>query len=154
MNQLSIAINEYIAVSGNDRTGLLPLLQKLKDHGFTLNEDVLLQVAAAFQLSPADVYGTATFYPYLFNASQGKYVIRICRNISCTMKNGQEMLQEITRQLKIKVGETTADKKFTLLNANCLGWCHKAPAMMINEVVFTDLTPQKISQILQDYISK
>jgi NADH:ubiquinone oxidoreductase subunit E len=56
--------------------------------------------------------------------------------------------------LKIKVGETTPDRKFTLLETNCLGWCHKAPAMLINDEVYTDLTPEKIREILTSYIKK
>jgi NADH:ubiquinone oxidoreductase subunit E len=54
-------------------------------------------------------------------------------------------------QLKIKVGETTHDKKFTLLTANCLGWCHKGPVMLVNDDIYPELTPAQAIEIIQSY---
>ena len=105
-------------------------------------------------LSASEVYGTASFYNYLETAPRGKYVIRLCRNISCMMQSQAEILSALSLFLKVKVGETTTDKKFTLLQVNCLGWCHKSPAMMINNEVFTELTPQKAVQIIKEYKEK
>jgi len=56
--------------------------------------------------------------------------------------------------LKIKVGETTSDKLFTLMETNCIGWCHKAPAMLINEMPFTELTPERVVEIIKSYMKK
>ena len=56
--------------------------------------------------------------------------------------------------LKINLGETTADKRFSLLETNCLGWCHKAPAMIINNDVYTDLTPEKVREIISTYMKQ
>lgn len=68
------------------------------------------------------------------------------------MKGKNQVLFAIQDMLKIKLGETTPDKKFTLLETNCLGWCHKAPAMMVNDEVFTDLTPEKVRDILTGFM--
>lgn len=70
------------------------------------------------------------------------------------MKGKNQILFAIQDMLKIKVGETTPDSRFTLLETNCLGWCHKAPAMLINDEVYTDLTPEMIREILSGYIKK
>jgi NADH:ubiquinone oxidoreductase subunit E len=70
------------------------------------------------------------------------------------MKGKNQILLAIEDMLKIGVGETTNDKKFTLLQTNCLGWCHKAPAMLINDEVFTELTPGRVREILSEYIKK
>jgi len=67
------------------------------------------------------------------------------------MKGKNQILLALEDGLKIKLGETTPDKKFTLLATNCLGWCHKAPAMLINDDVFTELTPEMVRQIIEDY---
>ena len=67
------------------------------------------------------------------------------------MKGREEIIEAISNQLKIKVGETTHDKKFTLLTANCLGWCHKGPVMLINDEVYPELTPAKAVEILEKY---
>lgn len=67
------------------------------------------------------------------------------------MKGKDEIINTIEKTLKIKVGETTHDKKFTLLTANCLGWCHKGPVMLINDEIYPELTPQKAIEIIENY---
>ena len=64
----------------------------------------------------------------------------------------KQILKTIEDLLKVKVGETTKDNKFTLLETNCLGWCHKGPAMLINDESYTELTPEKVSDIIGDYM--
>jgi len=111
-------------------------------------------VAKELDISAADVYGTASFYTFMDTKVRGKYVIRICKTISCSMKGKNEVLRTIEETLKIKVGETSSDRKFSLLETNCIGWCHKAPAMLINDTPYTELTSQKVTEILQEYIKK
>lgn len=67
------------------------------------------------------------------------------------MKGKNQILLALEDALKIKVGETSTDKMFSLLTTNCLGWCHKAPAMLINDEIFTELTPEKVRQIIESY---
>ncbi|HBG54097.1 MAG TPA: hypothetical protein DDW70_07800, partial [Rikenellaceae bacterium] len=76
----------------------------------------------------------------------------VCKTITCSMKGERQILMAIQDMLKIKIGETTQDGKFTLLETNCLGFCHKAPAMLINNEVYTELTPEKIREILSSYL--
>jgi NADH:ubiquinone oxidoreductase subunit E len=64
------------------------------------------------------------------------------------------IVQTIENMLKIKVGETTQDKQFTLLETNCLGWCHKGPSMLINTEVFSELTPEKVHEIIASFMHK
>jgi len=154
MPEIKSLIHEYASLHGTARNNLLPLLQEIVRQENYLSEDSLLEVAKTLNLSPADVYGTASFYNYLETVPRGKYVIRLCRNISCMMQSQAEILSTVSSLLKIKVGETTSDKNFTLLQVNCLGWCYKAPAMMINNEVFTELTPQKVIQIIKEYKEK
>lgn len=154
MSEIKTLIDEFIGQQGDSRNNLLPLFQKIVEKENYLSEDSLVMVAEAMKLSTADVYGTATFYAYLSTVPRGKYIIRMCRNISCMMKAQAEVMAALSNHLKIKVGETTTDKKFTLLQVNCLGWCHKAPAMMINSEVFTDLTSQKAIQVINEFMQK
>ena len=70
------------------------------------------------------------------------------------MKGKNAIVQTIEELLKIKVGETTQNKKFSLLETNCLGWCHKGPAMLINDEAFTELDPDKVREIISEYIKK
>ena len=67
------------------------------------------------------------------------------------MAGKDEVINALEKNLKIKAGETTVDKKFTLLTANCLGWCHKGPVMLVNDEVYPELTPQKAVEIIQEH---
>lgn len=70
------------------------------------------------------------------------------------MKGKSDIIQTIEEMLKIKVGETTVDQLFSLVETNCIGWCHKAPAILINELPYTELTPEKVSEIIKEYMKK
>jgi len=84
----------------------------------------------------------------------GKYIIRVCKTITCSMKGKNQIMLAIEDMLKISFGETTPDGNFSLLQTNCLGFCHKAPAMLINNEVYTELTPEKVREILSSYLKK
>lgn len=139
---------------GRDSEALMPILQGIiAEHNY-LTDVAMLDVAKELDLSAAHVFGTASFYSFLDHKERGKYVIRICRTISCDMKGKAQILRTIEDTLKIKHGETTGDNKFTLLETNCMGWCHKAPAMLINDIPYTELTTDKVIEIIQDYQQK
>jgi len=139
---------------GRKRESLIPILQDIVLEHHYISDDTMINVARELDISSADVFGTASFYSFLDTEERGEYVIRICKTISCSMKGKNDILRTITDTLKIKVGETTTDKKFSLLEANCIGWCHKAPAMLINDTPYTELTPLKVTEILQEYMKK
>jgi NADH:ubiquinone oxidoreductase subunit E len=147
-------VKELANKHGRSRESLIPILQDLVVQNRFLSKQDMIDVARELDISAADVYGTATFYTFLDTEPRGKYVIRICKTISCAMKGKNEILATIEEILKVKMGETTPDRKFSLLEANCIGWCHKAPAMLINDTPYTELTPTKVTEILRDYIKK
>ncbi|MFZ5939667.1 MAG: NAD(P)H-dependent oxidoreductase subunit E [Bacteroidota bacterium] len=147
-------VKELADKHGRDRASLIPILQDLVIRKNYLSDENMVDVAAELDISAADVFGTATFYSFLDTKVRGKYVIRICKTISCAMKGKNDILATIEDTLKIKVGEMTSDRKFSLLETNCIGWCHKAPAMLINDTPYTELTPQKVTEILQEYMKK
>lgn len=70
------------------------------------------------------------------------------------MSGKDEIIKALQDTLKVGVGDTTPDKKFTLLTANCMGWCHKGPVMLINDEVYPELTPEKAIKIVQEYMAK
>jgi NADH-quinone oxidoreductase subunit E len=147
-------VRELANKHGRSRESLLPILQDLVVHNRYLSKKDMIDVARELDISAADVFGTATFYTFLDTEPRGKYIIRICKTISCTMKGKNEILNTIEEILKVKVGETTPDRKFSLLETNCIGWCHKAPAMLINDTPYTELTSRKVTEILREYIKK
>jgi len=147
---LSEAINKH----GVGRESLLPVLQYVISKEQWLKEETMEEVASAFGLSPAEVYGVATFYSFLDTEPRGRFVIRVCRTISCDMAGKEEIIESLKKELRVKPGETTPDGMFTLLETNCMGWCHMGPAMLINDDVYTELTPAKTISIIQEYRNK
>ncbi|MDD2385553.1 MAG: NADH-quinone oxidoreductase subunit NuoE [Bacteroidales bacterium] len=154
MTDVNVIINEKIEKFGKERQALMPILQGIVADKNYITEDELLLVAETLDLSAADVYGTATFYTFLDVVPRGKYVIRVCKTISCHMAGKDQIIDTLEKTLSIKLGETTTDKKFTLLQANCMGWCHKGPVMLINDEVYPELTPEKAIAIIAEYIAK
>jgi NADH-quinone oxidoreductase subunit E len=144
-------VNNLVKQYGTGREGLLPILKGIYDQDHYLSDESMIEVAKKLDLSSADVYGVATFYSFLDTIPRGKYIIRVCKTIVCDMKNKRQIIDTLENLLKIKVGETTLNRKFSLLYTNCLGWCHKGPAMLINDDVYTELTPEKVATIIADY---
>jgi NADH-quinone oxidoreductase E subunit len=152
MNPIKSLIKDMTEKYGKKRESLLPIMQAVVEHEKYLSEYSMIEIARQVDIPAAEVYGTATFYSFIETEPTGKYIIRICKTITCAMKGKNQVLFAIQDMLKIKLGETTPDKRFSLLETNCLGWCHKAPAMMINDEVFTELTPEKVRDILTGYM--
>lgn len=147
-------IKELADKYGRERSSLLPILQGIAEKENFISDSCMTDIAKELDLSAAQVYGTATFYSFLDTEPRGQYVIRVCKTITCDMHGKKTIIQTLEDMLKIKIGETTPNKKFTLLETNCLGWCHEGPAMLINEKPFSGLTPEKVHDIISEYINK
>lgn len=152
MSSTEALIKELVGKYGKSRNSLMPVLQGVVAKDRFLSEDAMLTIAEELDLSAAEVYGTASFYTFLDTVPRGKNVVRVCKTISCYMKGKDEIISALESALKIKIGETTHDKQFTLLTANCLGWCHKGPVMLINDDVYYDLTPDTAVAAIEKYI--
>ncbi|MFC1731798.1 NAD(P)H-dependent oxidoreductase subunit E [candidate division KSB1 bacterium] len=154
MNTSETFIADLANKHGRERTALLPILQDMIESNHYVTDNELVLVAKELDISAAEVFGTASFYTFIDTVERGKFIIRLCKTITCDMKGKDEIIHAIEDTLKIKLGETTGDKRFSLLPTNCLGWCHKGPAMLINNDVYTELTPQKTIEIIESYMQK
>ena len=154
MYQSENLVRELTDKHGRTRQSLIPILQDIVARHNYLTDEVMVEVARELDISAAEVYGTASFYTFLDTKVRGKYVIRVCKTITCSMKGKGEIIQTIEDMLKIRVGETTSDKMFSLIETNCIGWCHKAPAILINEMPYTELTTEKVVEIIKGYMKK
>jgi len=130
---------------------MLELLQEAQSKTGFISKEAMTKIAETLNVSKSDVYGVATFYSFLSIKPQGRNIIRICQSLPCHLKDGQAVIDCIAKELGIKPGETTADKKFTFTLTNCIGACDVAPAMLINDDVHGNLTPEKIARILKSY---
>ena len=154
MYQVGNLVKELSDKHGHARESLMPILQAIVLKHNYLTDEAMVEVARELDISAAEVYGTASFYTFLDTQVKGKFVIRVCKTITCSMKGKSDIIQTLEDILKIKVGETTPDKQFSVIETNCIGWCHKAPAILINELPYTELTPEKVSEIIKDYMQK
>ena len=147
-------VKELADKHGRRRDSLMPILQDIVMKHNYLTDEAMVNVATELDISAAEVYGTASFYTFLDTEERGKYVIRVCKTITCSMKGKIDIIDALEETLKIKVGETTPDRLFTLLETNCIGWCHKAPAILINDMPYTELTPESVVDVLKSYMHK
>ena len=152
MDNIQSLVKNLADKHGRKRESLLPIMQGVVEQENFLSEYSMVEIAREVDIPASDVFGTATFYSFLETKPTGKYIIRICKTITCSMKGKNQILFAIQDMLKIKLGETTPDKRFSLLETNCLGWCHKAPAMLINNEIYVELTPEKVRDILSSYM--
>lgn len=150
MTSIENFVHELVEKNGKTRNALMPVLQGVVAREKYLSEEAMIAIAHELDLSAADVYGTASFYTFLDTVPRGENIVRVCKTISCHMQGKEFVIKALEDYLKVKVGETTHDKKFTLLTANCLGWCHKGPVMLVNDEVFPAITPQKAVEILEN----
>ncbi len=144
-------ISEGIPTQSKGQEKLLVLLKEAQYKFGYLPKEIMVELAKSLDISVGDVYGVATFYSFLSTKPQGRYVIRICKSLPCFLRNCQTIIKTVEAEIGIKLGETTPDGKFSFQLTNCIGVCDKAPAMMINNDVYVDLTPRKISQSLKAY---
>jgi len=135
----------------NGRAELLPVLKRELSKNSCLSKEVMSDVAEQTGLPLNEVYGVATFYTYLPVSKTGKNVIRVCRSVPCDLKDAQAVISSIQKELGITPGEATADGKFSFELVNCIGACDQAPAMMINDQLYGNLTPERIAEILRSY---
>ena len=129
MDSLHRKIVELADLYGRSRESLLPILQGVVEHENFLSRRSMTEISKELDLPAAEVYGTATFYSFLEYRKMGKFTIRLCKTISCSMKGKNQILLAIKDMLKIEIGQTTPDGRFSLVETNCLGWspqgsCH------------------------------
>jgi len=130
------------------RSALIPALQLAQKEAGFLSSETLCEIARMFDLSPNEVNEVASFYTMLHKKPVGKYVIQVCTNISCLLCNAESIMEHLTRRLGIRPGETTPDRKYTLVEVECLGSCGTSPVVQINESYYEDLTPEKLDRVL------
>jgi NADH-quinone oxidoreductase subunit E len=126
-------------------------LNIVQRHRGWVSDDAVKDLAAILDMTPDELDAVATFYSFIFRKPVGRHIILVCDSISCWVMGYNPLLDIITKKLGIGFGETTGDKKFTLLPISCLGACDRAPAMMVDEDLYGPVTPEMMEEILGKY---
>ncbi len=138
-------------LSPTEEENVLARLKAAQDGRNYVTEDKIAEIAGSLGLPVGEVYGVATFYSFLSVKKIGRNVIRICRSLPCHLKGGDLIVKAVTDTLDIGPGETTPDGRFTLELTNCIGACDLAPAMLVNNDLHGNLTPEKVVRVLKSY---
>ena len=144
-------LQEAIAKHMGERGAVMPVLQEAMNIFGYVPQDVQEMIADGLGATLSEVYGVSTFYSQFSLEPKGEHVIGVCLGTACYVKGSQKVLDRLTEELKIDVGRTTKDGKFTLNATRCLGACGLAPVMMIGEEVYGRLTPDMVPDILAKY---
>ncbi len=149
-NAMTEEIEQLVSKFGSQRSALIPILQDIQRKHKHIPDFAQQEVARLLDIHPVEVFSVISFYSFLNTEPKGKYIVRLCQTISCDMQGKAAVAKAIERELGIKFGETTRDSKITLEYANCVGMCDQGPALIINERVYSKLTPEKVFQILNE----
>ncbi len=148
-------VNKIIEKYEGKRSALIAILQEVQEEYRYLPEEILTYVATAMDISPATVYGVATFYAQFSLAPKGKYVIKICDGTACHVRGSSVLQEALEKKLGFSKDKTTTDDLlFTLEMVSCLGACGLAPVMMVNDQVYGQVTAQMVDEIIDEIIKK
>ena len=130
------------------RAASVSVLKWLQRRRGYLSDESMRDAADYLGLPVAELDGLATFYNLLFRQPVGERVICLCDSITCWMCGSGRIRRHIENRLRIRMGQTSADGRFTLVPAVCLGNCDHAPSMIVGDELYDDLTPEKVDEIL------
>lgn len=152
LKQILMDQQEIFTRFSPDRTNLIAILQAIQDsHPQNyLTEESLKAVAGHLGVNLSWVYGVAGYYSMFSLEPRGRYIIRVCNSPVCSMMGSSGIIEALDSMLGIKAGETTPDGLFTVEEAECLGICDVAPAMMVNRKVYGNLTCKSLKSLLDE----
>lgn len=143
-------IQEIIKECGTNESALIPILQRVQAEYRYLPEEILTFIATVLNLPPAKVYGVATFYAQFSLEPKGKHIIKICDGTACHVRKNQALIDTARKKLGLREGQkTTDDMLYTLEIVSCIGACALAPAVVIDGKVHGQMTPEKLSEVLE-----
>lgn len=155
INEKQLADIKAICKSFNNDPGeLINVLHKTQTLIGYLPAEVQEIIANELKMSVAKVFGVVTFYSFFTMIPKGKHPISICMGTACYVRGAEKVLDEFKRVLKVKVGETTPDGKFSLSCLRCVGACGLAPVVTIGEKVYGRVAPDGVKDIIKEYESK
>jgi NADH:ubiquinone oxidoreductase subunit E len=144
-------IDEVIAKYKGRYGALIPVLKETQDVCGYLPKKVQHRIAEGLRLPSSQVYGVVSFYAFFTTVPRGKHVIRVCLGTACYVKGSKQILEKLEKELDLKVGGITKDRKFSLEAVRCLGCCSLAPAMVIDEDTHALVVPSEAIRIVSLY---
>jgi NADH-quinone oxidoreductase subunit E len=146
---------EILDRNGRQAPRLVPILQAIQEEYRYLPKEVLTYVATALDVSPARVFGVATFYAHFALEPKGKHIIKLCDGTACHVKDSIPILDAIRKRLDLQGSRTTTpDMMFTVETVACLGACGLAPVVVVDDQVFGQMTPERTVKVIEEIVAQ
>ncbi len=144
-------IDEELRKYDRKRAAAPEALKIVQKHRGWISNESLDDLARYLGMTTEELDSVATCYNLIFRKPVGRHRIFVCDSVSCWIMGYEPVLSHIRQRLGVEMGQTTADRRFTLLPIACLGACDKAPAMMVDDDLYVELSPTKVDEILDGY---
>jgi len=144
-------IDDIIERYQSTKGALIPVLQSTQNLLGYLPKEVLIHISDKLDIPYSEIAGVVTFYSYFTTVPRGKHTVRVCLGTACYVRGGKEVLDAMSKELGIEVGQTTEDRQFTLEIGRCFGACGLAPVVMIDDAVHQRVKPSRIKQLIDLY---
>lgn len=152
LSEHAIEVIKNVCSSFNNNEGeLINVLHQVQDQLGYLPAEVQELIAKELKISVSKVYGVVTFYSFFTMAPKGENPISVCMGTACYVRGSEQVLDEFKRQLKIEVGETTADGKFSINALRCVGACGLAPVVVVGDKVHGHVSPTNVKKIIAEH---
>ncbi len=145
--QLAEVLDSY----KGERGAVIPILQKAQEKLGYLPEEAVKEIARFLRTSESEIYGVATFYAQFRFTRPGEHMLKVCMGTACYVRGGELILDAVQRELDVEPGGTTSDFKFSMERVACFGCCALSPVMVVDNTVYSRMTPSKVKQVLNPY---
>jgi len=145
--QLAEVLDSY----KGERGAVIPILQKAQEKLGYLPEEAVKEIARFLRTSESEIYGVATFYAQFRFTRPGEHMLKVCMGTACYVRGGELILDAVQRELDVEPGGTTSDFKFSMERVACFGCCALSPVMVVDNTVYSRMTPSKVKQVLAPY---
>ncbi len=148
-------VNEIVKKYNYEKPNLIAILQAVQEEYRYLPEEIMTYIAMIMEISPASVYGVATFYSQFSLDPKGKYEVKVCDGTACHVRGSMPVYNAIKKKLKLTDGKfTTDDLQFSVETVRCVGACALAPVVLINEKVYSKVTPEAVTMIIDQLLER
>lgn len=142
-------VNDAIKKYPDKQAAIMPVLWIAQEQNGWISNEVMQEVAKVLELNPEEVLGVVTFYTMYHQKPMGKYHLQVCTNVSCMLRGGYDIYENVKKNLGIENMQVTTDQKFSLEEVECMGSCGTAPMIAINEDYYENVSVKKVEEILK-----
>ena len=150
-NPKDAEMNSILEKYSKDKSNLIQILNEVQENYGYIPKYSQISISEYLDIPLAEIYGVITFYARFTLKPKGKYNIAVCLGTACFVKGSEKVLDKAKEILKIDVGETTEDGKFSLEATRCIGACGLAPVFTVNEEVYGKATPELMEKVIAEY---